>query len=668
MIDGAGCAEIVTASVADSTTKENAANSDRMERSIYAVGKSLTILSAAVTIFRFVGIQTRNVLLVAGAHTLASLALFDYLCRSFGLSQRLLLVHAPLVIAALACALIASGVVLRVAGHRRRTLLFAASLPSIVVTTLFALDIANVASHRWLGISLTHTLVGLWLQASWSGEQLLPLSTGFLIGAPVAVATTVMLELAIWAKTLQAYRPGISRHPARPERSRRAAVAIVILVACGYAVFFQQVAARAGRSELISADPILEFLRSNRGSVDAQQQAIYDRLREDEPKRRSAYGRHTAFDHKNIIIITIDSLRADHMQLYGYTRATTPFLSRLEQEGKLRRVEFATSTCAESNCGILSTLFSKTLRHQVPEDFGLFTLLHDQGYDTHFVLSGNHNWMGLREMYGTDLTSYFDGRDSSRYGWSDDRVLVEGLEQIESYRRPSSFFFHLMSPHILGHKQERYRIYQPSVATIDMRALFSGQYDQTSVANSYDNGVVQADATIHDLFDVLDRKGYLRNSIVAILADHGEALGDRKKWMYGHINWLYQEAIKIPMLIYDDSATSYEGLAFGTQLDLAPTIVDRLGLPIPASWEGVSLLRASAPRQTMHQTILNKPCFAIIDYAPDRLLKYIKCIGGQNEQIYDLIGDAREQHDLSQSEDPAVVTGFRTALDHWRAQ
>ncbi len=85
------------------------------------------------------------------------------------------------------------------------------------------------------------------------------------------------------------------------------------------------------------------------------------------------------------------------MQVYGYSRATTPFLSRLRDEGKLRRVEFATSTCAESNCGILSTLFSKTLRHQVPEAFTLFALLKDQGYDTHFVLSGNHDWMGQRE-------------------------------------------------------------------------------------------------------------------------------------------------------------------------------------------------------------------------------------------------------------------------------
>jgi hypothetical protein len=70
----------------------------------------------------------------------------------------------------------------------------------------------------------------------------------------------------------------------------------------------------------------------------------------------------------------------------------------------------------------------------------------------------------------------------------------------------------------------------------------------------------------------------------------------------------------------------------------------------------------------MHQTMLNKPCFAIIDYAPNRLLKYMQCIGGRNEQLYDLTGDAGEQHNLAVSADPALVAGFRTALDQWRAQ
>ncbi|MBY0493776.1 MAG: sulfatase-like hydrolase/transferase [Cyanobacteria bacterium] len=601
--------------------------------------------------------QSRNILLVAGAHTLVCLAFLDYVCRSFGLSEWLLLVHAPLVVAALLAALIVAGTVTHLAPHRRGALYIAAFFPSIVVTALFAIDIVSFATNRWLAVGLTHSLVKLWMQALWNGEQLLPVSGGVLTGAAIVVAAAVILEILIWAKALKEFRLTMPQRPA--------AIAAVLLLTCGYAVFFQQVASRSGRSELIGADPIVAFLGSNWTVVDANQQEIFDRFRRDGPRRRAAYGRHTAFDRKNVIVITIDSLRADHLPLYGYTRPTTPFLSQLHDDGKLRRVEFATSTCAESNCGILSTLFSKTLRHQVAEDFSLFALLKDQGYDTHFVLSGNHDWMGQRAMYGDEHTSYFDGQSSTRYGWSDDRVLVEGLERIGAYQRPAFFFFHLMSPHIIGHKDERYRLYQPAVATLNMRALFRGEYDRTSVVNSYDNGIVEADATIRDLFSVLDRKGYLRNSIVVILADHGEALGERADNMYGHVNWLYQETLRIPMLIYDDSATVYQGVAFGTQLDVAPTLVDRLGLTIPADWEGVSLLRAPAPRQTLHQTKLTKPCFAIIDYESDRMLKYMQCRGGAREELYDLTRDAAERHDLAPTE-PALIAGYRTVLDRWR--
>ena len=596
-------------------------------------------------------------MLVAGVHVLACLAFLDYVCRSFGISQRLLLIHAPLVVAALFAALIAGAALARLTQQWRGAPYLGALFPAIVITALFGLDIASFATNRWLAISLTRSLVKLWAQAWWKGEQLLPVSSGVLFGALIVVVTTVMVEMMIWAKTLRGFRLSLPRSPA--------AVAIVVVVTCGYMVFFEQLAVRASRSELIAADPIVAFAGANWTGVDARQQAIFDRFRQQEPRRRASYGRHIAFDKKNVVIITIDSLRADHLPLYGYERPTTPFLSELQRDGKLRRVEFATSTCAESNCGILSTLFSKTLRHQVAEDFSLFALLKEQGYDSHFVLSGNHDWMGQRQMYGDELTSYFDGRDSTRYGWSDDRVLLEGLERIDDYARPSFFYFHLMSPHILGHKDARYRIYQPAVVTLDMRALFSGEYDHTSIVNSYDNGIVEADATIHDLFSALDRKGYLKNSLVVILADHGEALGERAANMYGHVNWLYQETIRIPMLIYDDSATTYQGLAFGTQVDVAPTVVDRLGLPMPPGWEGVSLLRAPAPRQTMHQTKLTKPCFAIIDNASDRMLKYMQCRGGAHEELYDLSRDASEQHDLAQTE-PALLAGYRQVLDRWR--
>jgi glucan phosphoethanolaminetransferase (alkaline phosphatase superfamily) len=383
---------------------------------------------------------------------------------------------------------------------------------------------------------------------------------------------------------------------------------------------------------------------------------------------RAAYPRGRPFERKNVIVIVVDSLRADHMQVYGYSRPTTPFLAGLLASGRLKKVEFATSTCAESNCGILSTMFSKTLRHQVPEAFKLYDLLADQGYPTNFILSGNHDWQGLREMYGTGQTRYFDGRDSTQFNRSDDRVIFEGLDRVPDAGPPAFFFFHLMSVHLLGDKLDRFRVYQPSGVKSDWNALFRGEYDRETVTNNYDNGVRQADATIEELFNRLDRKGYLKDSVIAILSDHGEGLGERGTTNYGHITSLFQEFIRIPILIYDPTPAAYANLEFATQVDVAPTLVDRLGLPVPACWEGTSLLRPVIAERSIHQTALTTPCYAVIDRSGERMLKYMACSVGRYEELYDLAADPGERNNLIATADPALLARLRERLQQWRGE
>lgn len=608
----------------------------------------------------------RSLVFVSGAHALAALAALNYFRRAFNLSPWLLAVHLPLVVACLGMAVIAGGIVLvphRLRAFRAATVA-AASVPAVMVTALFILYVANFASNLWMGVNVTHKLADLWLWDWWRGGHILPISPSVVWLSSSSVIALFAIELGIWN---QAFGAAVHRGWTITRPRPVTALAMVIIVA-GYGVFFQQLTWRTPRSELLSADPILAFMRSTVAVEDARQREISSRLRHDEPLIRAGYPRDRAFTRKNVILFIVDSLRADHMQVYGYSRANTPFLASLMDNGKLRRVNFATSTCAESNCGILSTLFSKTLRHQVVEDFSLYNLLQDQGYDTRFILSGNHNWQGLEEMYGTGQTQYFDGQQSKSYGWSDDRVIAEGLEQVPDFKKPSFFFFHLMSVHLLGEKQEAFSVYQPAAVKSDWDALFRGEYDRESVTNNYDNGVLQADATIKDTFATLDRKGYLRNSIVVILADHGESLGEHGPTNFGHVTSLYQDLIHIPMLIYEDEPAEYGNLEFGTQMDVGPTILDRLGLPIPTSWEGVSLVKPMQPRYTVHQTTITTPCFAIVDHTTDRLYKFLQCAVGRREELYDLASDPDENHDLIATADPALLARFRATLEEWRSR
>jgi membrane-anchored protein YejM (alkaline phosphatase superfamily) len=326
-------------------------------------------------------------------------------------------------------------------------------------------------------------------------------------------------------------------------------------------------------------------------------------------------------------------------------------------------VEFATSTCAETICGVLGTLYSKTLRRQIVEDFKIHDLLRDQDYKTNFILSGNHGFRSLKEKYGQEMTLYFDGSNSARYSSNDDRVIFEGFEKVPDYTdTPAFFYLHLMSAHIGGLKQEAYHVYQPSDIKSDWLAIVRGEFDQTSATNNYDNGVTQADATIKEIFGVLGKKGYLQNSLVVILADHGEALGERGKSNYGH-GILYQESISIPMLIYDESPTKYANLKFATQIDVAPTIVDRLGLPIPTCWQGASLLNPNIKAVTTHQTYLKgHPCYAVLYRTDAKIYKYMYCSNDKREELYDLTSDPGEQLNLIDIADPALIKRMRDEL------
>jgi arylsulfatase A-like enzyme len=195
-----------------------------------------------------------------------------------------------------------------------------------------------------------------------------------------------------------------------------------------------------------------------------------------------------------------------------------------------------------------------------------------------------------------------------------------------------------------------------------------GQYDVTSLVNNYDNGVTQADATIRQIFDSLQKKGYLADSLVLILADHGEALGERGTKDFGHVNWLYQEFIRIPLLIYDDSQATYANLKYATQIDVAPTILARLGLPIPSSWEGQSLLDPDHKPYSFHQTRLVNPVYAILFRTGVAVYKYLYRSRDQKEELYELNGDPGEKYNLLSSADPSLVEQLRAKLAEYLAR
>ena len=363
---------------------------------------------------------------------------------------------------------------------------------------------------------------------------------------------------------------------------------------------------------------------------------------------------------KSVIIIIVDALRADHLSAYGYGRNTTPFIDKLVYDGRAARVKHCISTCSCTLCGVPSILLSRTWGDCAVNGFNIIGLLHDRGYQTYALISGAHQeWYNMAKFYSDDCTMYFDGKQSQHYYFKDDRVLLEGLGRVKPMDdTPALFYFHLQSAHETGLLLDTYAIYKPFKKSITTQHL----NDQSAI-NEYDNKVTQADDIIRQLFDALDRKGYLKNSMVVITADHGQGLGEHG--ISGHVDWLYEPQVSVPLIICDDSLSLYRNLSFARQIDIAPTIIDRLGLRLPSSWMGISLMNVDIAEYSYHETgksgLETRQAKYMIVYCPDsthyssmsewrdraEVYKYIFTADFGQEELYELTSDPREEHNLN---------------------
>ena len=440
---------------------------------------------------------------------------------------------------------------------------------------------------------------------------------------------------------------------------------LLLVLAVGWACGTGWLTSTVARAGLLTREPLVGFFLE---SDELFSFSLYSRSRqmpEEAARTRAEYPRGQTFQKKNVVLIMVDSLRADRTGPYGYQRPTTPFLDELRAANRLNVVQMALSTCADSNCGILSTLTSKPMRDIAVGNFSLPELLQNQGYEVYQLLSGDHEWQGLRGAYGDRQTLYFDSSKSKTYDVNDDQVVFEGLQQVPAYAgRPAFFHFHLMAAHYSGVKHEQYQRYRPAAVRHGLESLFM-QRDIATLSNSYDNGVLEVDANIRALFAALDAKGYLAGSMVVILSDHGESLADHGADYFGHVYSLYQEFIRIPLLIYDEPAQRYGNLAFATQVDVAPTIVDRLGLKIPDSWQGRSLLDPTIKRYSYHQTTVRGGCDAVVERTDATMLKYIRCQPRGVEELYDLAADPNERQNLIGSADGEVLRRLRDQLQQY---
>lgn len=322
--------------------------------------------------------------------------------------------------------------------------------------------------------------------------------------------------------------------------------------------------------------------------------------------------------HPNIVLIAIDSLRADHLSGYGYPRLTTPHLDRFAQSGTLFENTFSAHIPTTSAYGSMLTgmdVFSTqvvALRHKGPlrpEIKTLPEILRGAGYDTTCVgFSGNASSRGF------DTYLDFPGWGSWNEGRSPkaenlNRVALPELDRLASGDKPFFLFLRHMDPHapylppapyerMFYHGNEcdpDNKSMEPVIAFKPFRDFFAswmppGISDKDYMIAQYDGAVAYMDASIQSIFEALTAHGIMDDTIVVVNADHGETLYDHECWFDHH--GLYEPTLHVPLIIrYPGKVAQGKRVkGFNQHKDLVPTLLSLADVETDIAFDGKSLL------------------------------------------------------------------------------
>ena len=406
---------------------------------------------------------------------------------------------------------------------------------------------------------------------------IIPVQKGIILGAFLLyVLLNALLFIVIRPKTEQLTQLAVRiRQRTTLQKWLVGGLALLAL-----AFIFRQPIMQGKRTMHMAEEPLLQFTL---GAMWGNNNDIaFDKLRYENGLRDKActdsVKRNTS-EHTTVIIL-IDGLRADHLPMYGYSRNTTPFLDSLHRQKQLMVVNNAFSTSTNTIGGIAGLFFSKDWMEFGFNGLSLMKFFKKAGFTTYAFLTGFHrDWYGLSALYRESCDVYYESSDNPDIQKDDDLVTLKKISE-SSIQKKSFVFIHLLSVHLIGIKHQPFKKFLPDKIgfSVDKR---------TALINNYDNGIVQSDYVVRQIFEKLKKDNLLQNSTVYILSDHGELFGENGSW--GHGDNIHENLLTVPVLIYDSQQNWYNNLDALTLKDIAPTIIDRIGSPIPACWEGRSL-------------------------------------------------------------------------------
>jgi arylsulfatase A-like enzyme len=421
----------------------------------------------------------------------------------------------------------------------------------------------------------------------------------------------------------------------------------------------------------------------------------------------------------NIVLIVLDTVRADHLSVYGYNRDTTPNLKQFAREATLftrgiSSADMSLPSHASMLTGLYASVhgahFSPDHRLGAPLDPHFLTLadmLTAKGYWAAGVVS-NSGYLSV--AFGLNKGfSYWDQRQpavvlaplpdqylrgrirnlASRFAPTSefDRVtrsaavinegIFSALRARPSDQRPFFLFVNYMDAHVPYIPPAPFNTRFPGLDPRFTEKNYVDTYRDVVVNNhpipptardhlvsQYDGSIAYLDAQLGVLFARLKEIGLYENSLIIVTSDHGEAHGERNYMDHGGLS-LYDDQIHVPLIVkYPNSHQPAVIDQPAASIDLMPTALDVAGLPIPPGLPGQSLRAiGAAEREVFSESFPGGRAYFTNTVRFDRTyrglasssMKYIAGSAGRPE-LYDIRRDPTETNNLYNPEDPQSKT------------
>ena len=325
----------------------------------------------------------------------------------------------------------------------------------------------------------------------------------------------------------------------------------------------------------------------------------------------------------NVLLIGVDTLRRDHLGCYGYGPDTSPAIDELARKGTLFEHAVAPSPWTlPSFASVFTSLYPSqhgakgTLSPMGKKFPTMAAVLRDRGYATGAIVNAPF----LKDSYGVargfDFYDMASPEDRVADGTTDDALgWLDGVGE-----EPFFLFVHYFDPHIPYSPPAPYDTafypqysgkianpYNPTSLPLMRNRGFKqmeslSQEDWKRIESLYDGEIAFADASIGALLKGLEKRGLLDNTLIVFMSDHGEEFFEHHGFEHGHT--LYEELIKVPLVFSLPGTLPGEArIARQVRLvDIMPTVLDLLDIPVPAEAEGVSLLPLMTGTETAPET------------------------------------------------------------------